>query len=376
MSISGFEILSKIGEGAYSQVYKVRRISDGRIYALKKVSIEKLSDKEKKNALNEVRILASLRDPNVISYKEAFFEEDSKALCLVMEFADSGDLLQRIQRCRSRSVRLNESFIWSILIQLTQGLKALHDLGIFHRDLKSANVFLNKDGTVKLGDMNVSKVSKDGFLKTQTGTPYYASPEVWKETKYTNKSDIWSLGCVIYEAITLKPPFFASDMQGLYERVMDGKFLPIPKIYSKELSDLVEAMLSDEPDTRPSCQEILESDVVESKKKTSVIKKSESLLLRPIKLPEDFSLITSCLPSPDYEDSNEDNLNSGERSGRLPSIRMHSPKFRVSLHRSIENSNDRLKRIKDVYLSPQKYALSPKNKSSRKYVGIKHSISP
>jgi NIMA (never in mitosis gene a)-related kinase len=273
-------------------------------------------------------------------------------------------------------VRLNEKFLWSILIQLTQGLKALHDLGIFHRDLKSANVFLNKDGTVKLGDMNVSKVSKDGFLKTQTGTPYYASPEVWKETKYTNKSDIWSLGCVIYEAITLKPPFLASDMQGLYEKVVDGKFLPIPKVYSKELSDLVEAMLSDEPDTRPSCQEILELEAVKSKKKISSMKKSESSLLRPIKLPEDFSLISSCLPSPDYEDSNEENFNSGERSGRLPSIRMHSPKFRVNLHRSIENSNDRLKRIKDVYLSPQKYVLSPQNKSSRKYVGIKHSISP
>ena len=116
MSISGFEILSKIGEDAYSQVYKVRRISDGRIYALKKVSIEKLSDKEKKNALNEIRILASLKDPNVISYKEAFFQEEDKALCLVMELADSGDLYQRIQRCRVRSVRLNESFLWSILM--------------------------------------------------------------------------------------------------------------------------------------------------------------------------------------------------------------------------------------------------------------------
>ena len=373
MSISGFEILSKIGEDAYSQVYKVRRISNSRIYALKKVLIEKLSDKEKKNALNEIRILASLKDPNVISYKEAFFQEEDKALCLVMELADSGDLYQRIQRCRVRSVRLNESFLWSILIQVTQGLKALHDLGVFHRDLKSANVFLNKDGTVKLGDMNVSKVSKDGFLKTQTGTPYYASPEVWKESKYTNKSDIWSLGCLIYEAITLKTPFVASDMLGLYEKVMDGKYQPIPKTYSKELSDLVELMLSDDPESRPSCDEILEFEFVKKRQKPDSMKKSASLLLRPIKLPGDFSLISNCLPSADYDELAQENLNHEERSARLPSLRMQSPKFRINLHKSIENSNDRLKRIKDVYLSPKKYVLSPRNRSSRKYVGLKNS---
>ena len=93
---------------------------------------------------------------------------------------------------------------------------------VFHRDLKSANVFLCKDGMVKLGDMNVSKVAKKGLLFTQTGTPYYASPEVWKEKPYDNKSDIWSLGCVLYEMTTLKPPFRAEDMEGLYKKVTRG----------------------------------------------------------------------------------------------------------------------------------------------------------
>jgi NIMA (never in mitosis gene a)-related kinase len=88
-------------------------------------------------------------------------------------------------------------------------LKILHEKKIFHRDLKSANVFMNSDGTSKLGDLNVSKVAKKGLLYTQTGTPYYASPEVWKDSPYDSKSDIWSLGCVIYEMTTLKPPFRA-----------------------------------------------------------------------------------------------------------------------------------------------------------------------
>ena len=116
-----------------------------------------------------------------------------------------------------------------------KGLKALHDLQILHRDLKvflffsifnrflkSANVFLNKDNTVKLGDMNVSKVAKKGLLYTQTGTPYYASPEVWKDQPYDYKSDMWSLGCVLYEMATLKPPFRAENMEGLYKKVIRG----------------------------------------------------------------------------------------------------------------------------------------------------------
>ena len=81
-----------------------------------------------------------------------------------------------------------------------------------HRDIKCANIFLTKDGIVKLGDLNVSKIAKMGVLQTQTGTPYYASPEVWQDKPYDKKSDIWSLGAVLYELTALSPPFTARDM--------------------------------------------------------------------------------------------------------------------------------------------------------------------
>jgi NIMA (never in mitosis gene a)-related kinase len=119
------------------------------------------------------------------------------------------------------------------------GLKALHDLKICHRDIKSANIFLSSKGELKLGDFNVSKVAKKGMLYTQTGTPYYASPEVWKDRPYDSKSDIWSLGCVLYEMITLRPPFKAADMKGLFKKVTAVDYPPIPSRYSSELSQII-----------------------------------------------------------------------------------------------------------------------------------------
>ena len=95
--------------------------------------------------------------------------------------------------------------------------------------LQSANVFLWKDLTAKIGDMNVSKLArKDGLNYTQTGTPFYASPEVWRDEPYDFKSDIWSLGCVLYEMAALKPPFNAPDMNQLFKRVIKGVYPKIP----------------------------------------------------------------------------------------------------------------------------------------------------
>jgi len=89
--------------------------------------------------------------------------------------------------------------IWRIALQLLHGIKTLHKLMVFHRDIKPANILLSKNGEcAKLADMNVSVISKTGMACTQTGTPYYSSPEVWLEKPYTGKSDIWSFGCVLY----------------------------------------------------------------------------------------------------------------------------------------------------------------------------------
>ena len=240
----------------------MRRIEDNKIYALKKVKIQNLSDREKENALNEVRILASIKNPFVAAYKQAFFDEQTNSLCIVMEFADDGDVFQRICECQNKKQFMKEKHIWKIVIQVVRGLKALHELSILHRDMKSANIFLYKDTTAKLGDLNVSKVAKRGLLYTQTGTPYYASPEVWKDQPYDLKSDIWSLGCVTYEMCALVPPFRADDMNGLFKRVLRGDYPPIPSHYSRDMEIFIGTLLQVKPQKRPTTEQILNMPIV------------------------------------------------------------------------------------------------------------------
>lgn len=166
---------------------------------------------------------------------------------------------------------------------------------------------MNKDGTAKLGDMNVSKLTDmRGLNYTQTGTPYYASPEVWRDQPYNIKSDIWSLGWVLYEMIWLKPPFRANSMEGLFRKVSKGLYQPIPKKYSLELSNLVRSLLKSNPDKRPTWDEILQMPSVS--KKTSlyfpetVYGSENNELLKTILFPKNIMYLTDQLPVPCYDD--------------------------------------------------------------------------
>lgn len=305
-TLKDFQIISRLGEGTYSSVFRVKRLSDGQEYALKKVKLQALNEKERENALNEVRLLASITDNYIVGYKEAFMDDTSTSLCIIMEYASGGDIYQKIVEHQRKGSSFSEKQLWRFIGQMVRGLKTLHDLNILHRDLKCANVFVVGDGNlVKLGDLNVSKVAKNNLVYTQTGTPYYASPEVWKDQPYDKKSDIWSLGCVIYEMITLRPPFRGNDMQQLYRKILKGIYEKIPSKYSQDLSNLIAACLKVNPAHRPTCDELLKlpefernvSDVPDSIQKTI----SKGNLLNTIKVPRNLKAIK--LPKANYEQS-------------------------------------------------------------------------
>lgn len=302
-SLNDFEIVKSLGEGAFSKVYKVTRKSDNEEYALKKVKIGQLKKKEKENALNEIRILASIDHLHIVAYKEAFIDPADGDLCIVMEYLGGGDLYMKIKECKRKRALLPESLVWKYLAQMVSGLKQLHSMGILHRDLKCANVFISTDlKMVKLGDLNVSKIAENSLVYTQTGTPFYASPEVWRDEPYDSKSDIWSLGCVIYEMCSRKPPFTAKNMEELFHAVQKGTFERIPsKYYSNELQKLLEQCLSVDPKKRPNCDELLNDPVLKTKiKQENTLLMQNAKLLEVIDMTTDLSELNKKLPKAQY----------------------------------------------------------------------------
>jgi NIMA (never in mitosis gene a)-related kinase len=297
MSLQDFEFHEKLGEGAFSTVFRVTRKADSLVYALKQVKLSGLSRKEKENALNEIRILASFDHPNIISFKEAFLDEKSSTLCIVMELAVGGDLLKIIAKHRKDRTRVPENVVWDILKGSLNGLSVLHSSKILHRDLKSANIFLDLNGNPKLGDLNVSKVVKQGLAYTQTGTPYYASPEIWKDQPYNSASDIWSLGCVVYELASLNPPFNGKDMSALCRNVVRGIFTDVPG-YSKELNKTIRSMLQVTPTLRPSAKDLL---LVPSVGTRHSLDLSKCELLKTIVFDNRVSTLRSRLPQSQYK---------------------------------------------------------------------------
>ena len=308
-SMNDFLLEKILGKGSFGSVYLVRRKEDNKIYALKTVTFEKLNKRDQENSLNEVRILASINHPNVIGYKEAFWDDTGRSLNIVMEYADDGDLESKIVKMRKEGGMFNESLIWSYSIQMIEGLKALHDKKIMHRDIKSANIFLVKDKhQCKLGDMNVSKVIKEKVLRTQTGTPYYASPEVWRDEPYSYKSDLWSIGCVIYELCALRPPFKGKNLDELYINVCKGKIERISHIYSEDLWKMILMLLQVDVKRRVDCKEFLDSKLIMKKIKEMKENNSEcrdleinknsfnGTLLKTIKF-KDYKDIKSQLPT-------------------------------------------------------------------------------
>eukprot|EP00601_Ochromonadales_sp_CCMP2298_P000851 CAMPEP_0173168290 /NCGR_PEP_ID=MMETSP1141-20130122/63_1 /TAXON_ID=483371 /ORGANISM="non described non described, Strain CCMP2298" /LENGTH=314 /DNA_ID=CAMNT_0014089983 /DNA_START=114 /DNA_END=1053 /DNA_ORIENTATION=+ len=311
MSFKDFKIIVEtIGKGSFASVFKVIRRSDNKVYAMKRVKINKMSKKEIADALNEIRFLASIRHKNVVGFLEAFLENNETELCIVMEYCGCGDLAQKVERYKRKRQYIDEKVIWKYLIQSLKALQHLHEKGICHRDLKVANSFLAEDGSVKIGDMNVSKRLEGGQLKTQIGTPYYMSPEIWSNKPYDFRSDIWSLGCMIYELAALRPPFLGDSFPALKRAVTLGRYAPLPGKYSDSLSRVVGQMLKLDPRTRPGADALLRCGDITSKLQLDEThtsfgnndKDSEKEMIGTIKVPQQLRQLNSALPKPCYPD--------------------------------------------------------------------------
>ncbi|KNC51156.1 NEK protein kinase [Thecamonas trahens ATCC 50062] len=264
-SLKQFKKIGQIGKGSFGVVHKVMHVASGGVYTLKTIPLDGLSEAEYDASLTEAEALSVLDNEYVVKYFSSFLEDGD--LHIVMEYCPDGNLFELLKDARSRRRYLSERRVWSLFIQLALGLHHIHSLGILHRDMKSENVFLSSSASVRIGDLGVAKVleSPSQLARTFVGTPYYLSPELCEGLPYSAKSDVWSLGCLLYELCTLRPPFHGKSRGALMMKILRGKFPPISSKYSSELTALVDKLLVRSQHLRPSVLDILLDPVVVAK---------------------------------------------------------------------------------------------------------------
>mmetsp|Transcript_107317 Transcript_107317/g.285541 ORF Transcript_107317/g.285541 Transcript_107317/m.285541 type:complete len:591 (-) Transcript_107317:167-1939(-) len=278
MNLSGFgyEVVSHVGRGHSASARVVRELETGHLFVAKCVSLAALNEHDQDYANQEAGLLQSLRHPFVVAYHDSFLVDGANVLVIVMEYCEGGDLRKLISEMAQSGRHFAEDQVMTWFVQIALALRYIHSEKVLHRDLKTSNIFLNDNlSTVKLGDFGISRVLEQTLdaAVTMVGTPYYMSPEVCSNSPYSWKSDIWALGCVLYEMCMLKHAFESSSLLGLVYKICSDHYEPIPSFYSAELNDLVRRLLSKKESSRPAIDELLEIPYVKS-----YLEKAEALL--------------------------------------------------------------------------------------------------
>ncbi|CAG9318195.1 unnamed protein product [Blepharisma stoltei] len=250
--MENYRKLKTLGRGRYGEVWLVEREDSG-LAAIKRIPC----DEDQPN-WEEVRVLEKLHHQHIIQYHESFVENNY--LYIVMDYAEGGDLSARIRIARENKFYFTEAQIWKWFYQLSMALSYIHSLKIIHRDLKTKNIFLTKDGGLQLGDFGFSKVLQfsDEMAYSGVGTAYYLAPEICKGEGYDAKADVWSLGCVLYELCTLNHPFEAENIAVLANSIIKNDPEQIPDSFSENLRNLIFQLLRKDKNERPSINQILE----------------------------------------------------------------------------------------------------------------------
>ncbi|KAH0793665.1 serine/threonine-protein kinase Nek1-like [Histomonas meleagridis] len=263
LSLDDFIEKKVVGEGAYGKAVLCQQKSTNQLVIVKEIALSSLSPQEQKEAWKETKVLSLLHHPNIVAYRGSFMYKN--VLHIVMDYADGGDLFEQIQKAGTKHFDENQILDW--FVQICLAMKHIHDRKILHRDIKCQNIFLTKAGIIKIGDFGIAKVldHTSQFSKTAIGTPYYLSPEICQGKAYNQKSDIWSMGCVLYELCTLQHAFDSNCMNGLIMKILRSKHPPIPYYYSQNLRALVDNLLQKAPNKRPSVNQILKLDFIRSR---------------------------------------------------------------------------------------------------------------
>eukprot|EP00730_Choanoeca_flexa_P018382 TRINITY_DN8930_c0_g2_i1.p1 TRINITY_DN8930_c0_g2~~TRINITY_DN8930_c0_g2_i1.p1 ORF type:complete len:387 (+),score=52.92 TRINITY_DN8930_c0_g2_i1:96-1256(+) len=295
--LSDYVELETIGTGTFGICKKIQRKSDGQVFVWKELDYGTMSEKEKHMLVSEVNILREFRHPSIVRYHDRIIDRDNTTIYIIMEYCQGGDLAAVIKSRRKSRTPVKEAFIRKVLQQVVAALNVCHqrkDGAVMHRDLKPANIFLDHDGNAKLGDFGLARVMGEhaSLATTFVGSPYYMSPELISHQGYNEKSDVWSLGCIIYELASFRPPFEALTQADLAVKIRRGTFARLPAQYSDELDALIRTMLQQDHHLRPSIAELTQHEYLCSSSRTSSRQPS-----RNMSLSDDCASTSSSCPS-------------------------------------------------------------------------------
>jgi len=259
-----YKVLRKLGSGNFGTVFVVEDLkSDEKWKVLKEIPVGELQPDETVSAVREARLLSKLDHPGIVKFHDSFI--DGEHFCIVTELCEDGDLDMKINERRKAEKIFDEPRVVTWFIQLLLAVQYIHDRKILHRDLKTRNIFLHNN-MIKVGDFGISRIlmGTTDIATTFTGTPYYMSPEVLKHEGYNAKSDMWSLGVILYELCCLKRAFDGTNLMNVMMKIVHNDPPQLSSYFSSELSQIYHSMLNKDPAKRPSASELLKKRFIVS----------------------------------------------------------------------------------------------------------------
>ncbi|XP_077978355.1 serine/threonine-protein kinase Nek1-like [Glandiceps talaboti] len=336
--MENYDIVTTLGHGTGGDVYLVRSATHKKLLALKKIQLDdKKKTRTKDAVLREAKILSDLKHPHIVTYYESFFDAKELHLCIVQDYCDGGSLDERIHLASMKHECIEEKQIMQWFIQIAMAVQYIHSKKVLHRDLKTQNVFLTKKEVVKLGDFGIARTLDYTIDKASTcvGTPCYLSPELCQDIPYNNKSDMWALGCLLYEMCGLQPAFDANNLISLFYKIVKCDHADVPDMYSDELKELVNAILVKEPDKRPSATAILSMPFVQKHINSFIeqrqVWKQEILQNKKPSRPQSRE---------GQEGSSDQGLKSSDDTAKLPDMLLSTDKLTKPALDSANNSNN------------------------------------